>query len=470
MNNQINKILFYTRINEVLFHLEMAKQLKLIYPNVKIEFITFFTWAAKRVKEKGYVVYYMPDELQKVTGQEISDERFEEIDRQLYNGVGANYNLILHCERFLPTDREDAIRFGRKHLVVLDRIIKDGTLSISAMYDHFIYWLGGSLANIRNGWHFAFVVCGVPPRRVFVQRTPWETWKVQSEEDTQRLLNKCIMDMNLPVEERIDYMQPPSTKPKFYLHIRDRLNAIRDFNFDARHEEFYFSKKISFFQIIRNRLPRKWFLKKYLKSHDINSIDDLKSLKTPSCYYPLHLEPEATILTYSPWLRDQLEVCRLISQALPVNWKLIIKENPLMLGLRNLKYYKQLKRLPNVQLIDPTISSRNVILNSDITITLCGTASMEARILGKPSISLGRPPFLGMLNGGDISSGFQLAKLFEIFKSSDDSLDLETWNEWVASTFPGTAWYDYEGIHFIQKPDIGNASEYIKIINQVVQK
>ena len=468
MNEKVKQILFYTRPTEVLFHIELARQLKEVYPEVCVRFLTFFHWAEKQAKYAGYQVFYMPHELEKVTGKEISDERFAELDRQLYNGVGANFNLMLQSERFLPADREEAIRFGRKHLVVLDRIVKERTLSISSMYDHFVYWLGGSLANIRNGWHFAFVVCGLPSNRVIALKTPWETWKVPPEEDLSKLLETTRESMKKPVEERIDYMAPPGPSPKFYSHYRSRLDAVRERNYDAREEEYYFFKKFTIIDFIKNRLPKNWFLKKYLKSHDIETIDNLKSLEYSTCYYPLHVEPEATILMYSPWLRDQIEICRLLSQALPVNWRLIVKENPKMIGRRNLIYYDKLTAIPNVLLINPDISSTDIILNSDITITLSGTASMEARVLGKPSIALGRPPYLGLLNRGDVSSGFPLSKLFEVLKFGDDKLGLNTWEEWVSGTFSGSAWYDYHGIYFSLDSTSGNVQNFTKFIQKVL--
>jgi len=468
MINKIKQILFYTRNTEILFHLELAGQLKVVYPDAKVKFVTFFSWAVKKAEAEGYNVHYMPHELQNVTDREISDDRFVEIDQQLYHGVGANFNLMLHSERFLPFDREEALKFGRKHLVVLDRIVKNGTLSISSMFDHFIYWLGGSLANIRNGGHFAFVVCGVPSRRVIALRTPWETWKVPPKEDIQELFVKCVSDMDKPVADRIDYMAPHNPEPKFSLRWKSRLKEIKCHNYDAKQEDFYFYKKYTFIDFVRSRLPKRWFFKKYLKTHDIMTISDLEGLKQPVCYYPLHFEPEATILMYSPWLKDQIEVCRLLSQALPVNWKMIVKENPKMVGRRTTAYYKQISSLPNVLLIDPDISSKDIILNSALTITLSGTASIEARILGKPAIALGRPPFTSILNRGDISSSLQLSNLFKIFKSGVDELGIDTWGEWVSGTFPGTASYNWHGIAFTLDPSPENAVKYVNYIKQAI--
>jgi hypothetical protein len=469
MTHKVKQILLYTRNTEVHFHLELAKQLRVAYPEVNVKFLTFFSWAAKIAEDEGYNVHYLPHELQNVTDRDISDERFKEIDDQLYYGVGANFNLMLNSERFLPKEKDEANTFGKKHLVVLDNIVSEGTLSISSMYDHFFYWLGGSLANIRSGWHFAFVVCGVPAHRVIALKTPWETWKVTPNEDMQELLSKCISDMDKPVTERIDYMAPHNPKPTYSSRWRSRLDERKCHNYDAKQMDFYFYEKLTLIDFFRSRLPSKWFLKKYPKTHDIDTVRELEMLEYSACYYPLHFEPEATILMYSPWLKNQIEVCRLLSQALPINWKLIVKENPKMIGRRNVTYYQRLSNIPNVLLINPRIPSKDIILNSELTITLAGTASMEARILGKPGIALGHPPFYSMLNLSDISIGLQLANLFKVFQSGSEKLDLQTWSEWVSGTFEAAASYNWHGIYYSLDSSEGNAIQYSNYIRQAIQ-
>jgi hypothetical protein len=131
-------------------------------------------------------------------------------------------------------------------------------------------------------------------------------------------------------------------------------------------------------------------------------------------------------------------MCRLVSQALPVGWKLLIKENLAMKGIRPLDYYRKLKALPNSVLVSPNVNSTSLILASRITVTLAGTASNEAAILGKPSIALGRPPGLGMLSTGDISSRLSLADLFDSLQQQGCALDLNNWLAWISGSFPGS--------------------------------
>jgi len=124
----IKQILFLTRPWQVDFHMELARNLRDRLGDLPVKFVTFFSWAKERAEAAGYKCVYMPDELSQVTGDEITNERFSEIDRILYETQGANFNLMLHSERFLPKDGKEVALFGRKHLVVLDRLVTEGTL------------------------------------------------------------------------------------------------------------------------------------------------------------------------------------------------------------------------------------------------------------------------------------------------------------------------------------------------------
>jgi hypothetical protein len=437
MNDKsLNQILFLTRPWQVLFHIELAKSLREKLGDIPIKFVTFFSWAKEKAEVAGYDCIYMPEELGKVSGNEISNEQCSEIDKQLYESQGANFNLMLQSERFLPRDGHEAVLFGRKHLIVLDRIVSEGTLSISSMFDHFIYWLAGALTNIKGGFHFAFVSCGLPPGRVLALKTPWETWRVPFMGDADAFLKECQRLLSTPAEERIEYMKKQSIPP-LWKRIKQRNHELKCNERDHRAGSYFPETKLISLQTIKNRLPRKWF--KYPEpAYDIVASDTLSALLGPFCYLPLHMEPEATILVYSPWLRDQIEMCRLVSQALPVGWKLLVKENPKMRGMRSLDYYRKLRAIPNVVLVSPDVDSTSLVLAANITVTLAGTASNEAVILGKPSIALGRPPGLAMLTGGDISSRLSLADLFNKIQLKGSALDISAWLAWLAGSFPGS--------------------------------
>lgn len=430
---QIKQMLFFTRPWQVQFHLELVKSLKKRFGDLPVNFATFFSLAKEEVDAAGYKCVYMPGELKKIDGTEITDERFAEIDRDLFEKQGVNFNLMLQSERYLPKKGSDAALFGRKHLVVIDRLVKEGTLFVSTAPDHFVYWLTGALANSRGGAHFSFSACGLPPGRVMALKTMWKTWQVPFKGDAKAFLEECKACLFLPAKERIEYLKPQKLPP-IYKRFKQRYHEVKCEEKDTKAGSYFPGSKLMSLQTIKNRLPGNMF-KHRRPRYDINDKSDLSSLKGSLCYLPLHMEPEATILMFSPWLRDQAEMCRLVSQALPVGWTLLVKENKAMDGDRPLKYYEKLRTLPNVLLVSPDVPSTDLIMASKFTVTLSGTAAVEAALLGKPSFVLGRPPTLHMLQDGDISASFSLANMFKQFERQEYSINLDEWASWVAGTF-----------------------------------
>lgn len=105
--------------------------------------------------------------------------------------------------------------------------------------------------------------------------------------------------------------------------------------------------------------------------------------------YPLHLEPEAATLVLAIPYADQLATVKNIAFTLPFPYKLYVKEHPTAMGSRPDAFYKTLKKIPNVVLIDPSQNVPQLLQKSAGVITLTGTMGMEAVLAGKPAYVLG---------------------------------------------------------------------------------
>ncbi|MDD5431275.1 MAG: hypothetical protein PHP03_03595 [Candidatus Pacebacteria bacterium] len=106
-------------------------------------------------------------------------------------------------------------------------------------------------------------------------------------------------------------------------------------------------------------------------------------------FFPLHLEPEIATMLYAPFFTDQISLIRQIARSLPIGLKLYVKEHPSMLGYRTRNYYKEIIKIPNVKLIDPSYSSFDLISKAKITFAISGTAGWETALLKKPVITFG---------------------------------------------------------------------------------
>lgn len=121
-------------------------------------------------------------------------------------------------------------------------------------------------------------------------------------------------------------------------------------------------------------------------------FDDLYDeidLQEDYVFFPLQHEPEASTMFYAPFYSDQLWVIKQIANALPLHYKLYVKEHPAMFGFRPRRYYKELKKIPNVKLVKPTITSFDLMQNAKLVTAITGTAGWEATLLKKPVITFG---------------------------------------------------------------------------------
>lgn len=116
-------------------------------------------------------------------------------------------------------------------------------------------------------------------------------------------------------------------------------------------------------------------------------------------FFPLHVDPEASTMVYAPYLTDQLYVAEIIAKSIPAGTRLVVKENPAMLGRRPQHFYRQLRRMPNVVLVGSERPGVEWVAQSSATVTITGTAALEAIQLGRPVVILGDSPTLGLGSG-----------------------------------------------------------------------
>jgi hypothetical protein len=131
------------------------------------------------------------------------------------------------------------------------------------------------------------------------------------------------------------------------------------------------------FNIIHTRCNySKWFCRKLSKNEKY-------------FLYPLHYEPEASVLVQSFPFSNQMCVIEMIAKALPIGVTLVVKEHPGQQGSRKSAFYRELQYLPNVKLVLPEMDVTSLIKNSIGVVTLCSRIGWEALVIGKPVIALG---------------------------------------------------------------------------------
>jgi hypothetical protein len=123
--------------------------------------------------------------------------------------------------------------------------------------------------------------------------------------------------------------------------------------------------------------------------------EDLKGFSL--VYFPLHMEPETALSVYSPEFTNSMELIVWVSKSLPADTLLVVKENPRSYGIRSKQYYDNLRRIGNVVLAHPAITSWQWIKCSVFVTTITGTAGMEAIYFDKPVLSAGKHQLINHL-------------------------------------------------------------------------
>jgi hypothetical protein len=159
--------------------------------------------------------------------------------------------------------------------------------------------------------------------------------------------------------------------------------------YKEEYRKFYFNFGKTRWALIKKNIVFKF---RHMRHGKFLSKITLKAIPSNQnyVYFPLHVEPERTLSIESPFYTNQLSLLPLIAKSLPLGYTLLVREHPLMGTTergRPESFYKKILEMPNVSLIDSSVSSHDVIQNSSAVITINGTSGLEALFLGKPTIT-----------------------------------------------------------------------------------
>jgi len=136
--------------------------------------------------------------------------------------------------------------------------------------------------------------------------------------------------------------------------------------------------------ILRDHFAHKKY-QKFMKNYKYSDFSKINKF----AYFPLQVQPEASIDVTAVYFNNQIEVARLVAMSLPDDYVLAVKEHPGMIGYRTPSYIEKLARTPNVFLIDHHILNDEVLKRADLVVSPNSTTVAEAAFYGKPAIQLG---------------------------------------------------------------------------------
>ncbi|MFH0969691.1 MAG: hypothetical protein V1804_04240 [Patescibacteria group bacterium] len=153
------------------------------------------------------------------------------------------------------------------------------------------------------------------------------------------------------------------------------------FNFDKRKNNSYLRKKKILSSTLVN-MRKKLVLRNSMQDLFDNNINSGEKY----VFYPLHLDPEASTMILSPNFVNQLNLIEILAKNVPMTHKLYIKEHVPNIGIRPSNFYEEIKKYPNVRLVNPWANTFDLISNSSLVVTISGTAGFEATLMRKPAI------------------------------------------------------------------------------------
>jgi hypothetical protein len=124
-------------------------------------------------------------------------------------------------------------------------------------------------------------------------------------------------------------------------------------------------------------------------------LTSLDEVHFPYVFFPLHVEPELSLLVFAPEHANQIELCRRVALALPRGVRLLVKEHPSMVRARPRRFYDDLAGLVNVEMIHSSVSSRDIVGDNRCrgVLVVSSTVGFEAALSGRPVVMLGPADF-----------------------------------------------------------------------------
>lgn len=128
----------------------------------------------------------------------------------------------------------------------------------------------------------------------------------------------------------------------------------------------------------------------YLKDYRETVTVDFSTENLDFVYFPLHLQPELTTSILGNGFTDQLKAIKHLSENLPKDVKIVVKENPKQNSFKRPPgYLKELTKIPNVILAPVNYPTINLVKKCKAVTTINGTVGWEAINLGKPVLYYG---------------------------------------------------------------------------------
>lgn len=346
----------------------------------------------------------------------IYSDREEAKLRNVYNGQP--YNLLSFMKRSKAEKKIDDYILKYElpplmQLVYADRHIReyrDMTIIENLVLQHIRFW-EDFFENEKPNYLVSEAISGLSVYLAYLigkkygctylgvthSRLPDKFYITEDEFGYNKKLNSLYLVGNeqsksMLAEEFIQNFKKNKTKPSYMIVQAQppKIGSIRQIgtyiNDGNSLDYFYTNGNINLATAVMRKISRK--VRYYILSRFNKQIFEFPR-EEDFVLFPVHFQPEASTMVQAPFFENQVAIIENIARTLPIGVMLYVKDHYAAIGSKELEFYRQIKRLPNVRLINPYVDSHSLIKKSKIVITITGTVGWEAILYDKPVIVFG---------------------------------------------------------------------------------
>ncbi len=244
---------------------------------------------------------------------------------------------------------------------------------------------------------------------------------------------------NPDVINKIDY-----GKYRNFNHLIKRLLYIERINWQDR-DNLYRDHNIRLINAFVTKPLNQSIKKRIAKIFVYGQIEDGQKY----IYFPFHFTEDAQVRLKYPKGYNQYELIRNISRNLPIDTKLLVKEHPAYAGNYSLWELHDLSNHPNIVVLHPGVSSKEIFTHIDFVITINSTVGYEALFYDKIVLTMGSSfyeSFPGVINIKDVDEIYGVLTDPELIRNKKSEL-AEHLKEKTVELLESSIKYDYYHVY-----------------------
>jgi hypothetical protein len=182
---------------------------------------------------------------------------------------------------------------------------------------------------------------------------------------------------NMPIRRYIEPTVSTGVAREWLSHVAVRAIWDRDNDYMAPS------------RMVRNRVREK------VRAAVIPRLYDQLNTARKFLYFPIHVSDDYKIKRVIPHCVDQAAIIEQVAESLPHGYDIVLKEHPMSIGRNSVSMLRRLTKRANVYLVDPYVSSHELIQRSTAVIVISSTVGLEALLYDHPVMTIGQPFYSG---------------------------------------------------------------------------